>query len=112
MKFAEVVNNLKTERKINREDLGKFSIVTSTSIIYGASDLQKIAHDKKAYSPAFAYYNNPYEYLLKLKEIGVEEASIYRFFIKLKNVSGKCNKTPFQMTKQKNEGNLYHRQNL
>ena len=107
MKFAEVVNNLKTERKINREDLGKFSIVTSTSIIYGASDLQKIAHDKKAYSPAFAYYNNPYEYLLKLKEIGVEEASIYRFFIKIESET--LNKDGFKVSGgERSEFNLIH----
>lgn len=84
-KFNNLVKELQNERIINKDSLGKFSIITSTKKIYGASDLQKIGKDKKAYSPAYSCYNNPYSYLLKLKEIGLEEASIYNFFIKIES---------------------------
>jgi hypothetical protein len=106
-KFEEVVNELKAERQINKEELGKFSIVTSTQRISGASDLQKIAHDKKAYSPAFSNYGNPYEYLLKLKEIGVEEAGLYKFFIKIESET--LNKDGFKVSGgERSEFNLIH----
>jgi len=106
-KFVEVVNELKTERQINREELGKFSIVTSTYRISGASELKDIAHDKKAYSPAFSNYNNPYEYLLKLKETGVEEASLYKFFVKIESET--LNKDGFKVSGgERSEFNLIH----
>jgi Fe-S cluster assembly ATPase SufC/predicted RNA-binding protein len=106
-KFVEVVNELKTERQINREELGKFSIVTSTYRISGASDLKDIAHDKKAYSPAFSNYNNPYEYLLKLKETGVEEAGLYKFFVKIESET--LNKDGFKVSGgERSEFNLIH----
>jgi predicted metal-dependent phosphoesterase TrpH/ABC-type dipeptide/oligopeptide/nickel transport system ATPase component len=106
-KFGEVVNELKTERLINREEFGKFSIVTSTHRISGASDLQKIAHDKKAYSPAFSNYSNPYEYLLKLKETGVEEAGLYKFFIKIESET--LNGDGFKVSGgERSEFNLIH----
>ncbi|OFX57605.1 MAG: histidinol-phosphatase [Bacteroidetes bacterium GWB2_41_8] len=106
-KFVEVVNELKTERQINREELGKFSIVTSTYRISGASELKDIAHDKKAYSPAFSNYHNPYEYLLKLKETGVEEASLYKFFVKIESET--LNKDGFKVSGgERSEFNLIH----
>ena len=107
IKFIEVVQDLKNERKINYEELGKFSIVTSTHIINGASDLQKIAHDKKPYSQAFSNYSNPYEYLLKLKEIGVEEAGLHKFFIKIESQT--LNKDGFKVSGgERSEFNLIH----
>lgn len=106
-KFAEVVNELKVDRQINREELGKFSIVTSTQKIVGASDLQKIAKDKKAYSQAFNNYGNPYEYLLKLKETGVEEASLHKFFIKIESET--LNQDGFKVSGgERSEFNLIH----
>lgn len=106
-KFISIVNDLKKERQINLEELGKFSIVTSTQRIGGASDLQKIAHDKKAYSPAFSNYSNPYEYLLKLKDTGVEEAALYKFFIKIESET--YNKDGFTVSGgERSEFNLIH----
>ena len=86
-KFIEVVSELKKQREINKEELGKFSIITTTKPIESASDLQKIGREKKVYSSAFNKYNNSYEYLLKLKEIGVEDASLYKFFIKIESIT-------------------------
>lgn len=106
-KFISVVNELKSEREINREELGKFSIVTSTHKITGASELKKIAHDSKAYSPAFSKYNNPYEYFLKLKELGVEEASLYKLFVKIESET--YNKDGFKVSGgERSEFNLIH----
>lgn len=106
-KFAEVVNEIKVDRQINREELGKFSIVTSTQKIVGASDLQKIAKDKKPYSQAFNHYSNPYQYLLKLKETGVEDASLHKFFIKIESET--LNQDGFKVSGgERSEFNLIH----
>jgi ABC-type phosphate transport system ATPase subunit len=106
-KFIGVVNEVKSEREINREELGKFSIITSTHKINGALELKKIAHDNKAYSPAFSKYNDPYEYLLKLKEMGVEEASLYKFFVKIESET--YNRDGFKVSGgERSEFNLIH----
>ncbi len=106
-KFIEVVNHLKTEREIDREELGKFSIITSTHKISGATELKKIARDTKAYSSAFSVYNNPYDFLLKLKEMGVEEASLHKFFIKIESET--YNRDGFKVSGgERSEFNLIH----
>ncbi len=106
-KFTEVVSELKNGREINREEFGKFSIITSTHQMESASDLQKIGREKKTYSTAFNQYNNPYEYLLKLKEIGIEDASLYKFFIKIESVT--LNKDGFIVSGgERSEFNLIH----
>lgn len=107
-KFNIVASELKRNRTIHKEELGKFSIVTSTNKIEGASDLQRIGRDKKTYSTAFSYYNiSDYQYLLKLKELGVEDASLYKFFIKIESTT--LNKDGFVVSGgERSEFNLIH----
>lgn len=106
-KFTEVVSELKKQREINKEELGKFSIITTTKPVESASDLQKIGREKKVYSSAFNKYNNSYEYLLKLKEIGVEDANLYKFFIKIESIT--LNKDGFKVSGgERSEFNFIH----
>lgn len=106
-KFIDVVTELKKEREINREEFGKFSIITTARSVENASDLQKIGRDKKTYSTAFNQYSNPYIYLLKLKETGIEDASLYRFFIKIESIT--LNKDGFPVSGgERSEFNLIH----
>jgi hypothetical protein len=106
-KFAKVVSELQKAREINKEELGKFSIITTTHPIEGAYDLQKIGREKKTYSTAFNHYNKPYEFLLKLKEIGVEDASLYRYFVKIESIT--LNKDGFKVSGgERSEFNLIH----
>lgn len=106
-KFIEVATELQKQREINKEELGKFSIITSAQPIESASDLQKIGRDKRVYSTAFSKYNNPYEYLLKLKETGIEDASLFKFFVKIESVT--LNKDGFKVSGgERSEFNLIH----
>ena len=107
-KFNSVAAELKKSRNIHKEELGKFSIVTSTSKIEGASDLQKIGRDKKTYSTAFSFYNvSAFQYLLKLRELGVEDASMYKFFIKIESIT--LNNDGFVVSGgERSEFNLIH----
>ena len=107
-KFNSVAAELKKSRNIHKEELGKFSIVTSTSKIEGASDLQKIGRDKKTYSTAFGFYNvSAFQYLLKLRELGVEDASLFKFFIKIESIT--LNNDGFVVSGgERSEFNLIH----
>jgi ABC-type dipeptide/oligopeptide/nickel transport system ATPase component len=106
-KFSEVAGELKKQREINKEELGKFAIITSVKPIESASDLLKIGRDKKIYSTAFNNYENPYTYLLKLKDIGVEDASLYKFFVKIESIT--LNKDGFKVSGgERSEFNLIH----
>ncbi|MEO6174033.1 MAG: histidinol-phosphatase [Flavobacterium circumlabens] len=106
-KFIEVVTELKKGRVINKDELGKFSVITTAHQIENASDLQKIGREKKVYSSAFSHYNNPYEYLLKLRDIGIEDASLYKFFIKIESIT--LNKDGFKVSGgERSEFNLIH----
>lgn len=106
-KFSEIVVELKKQRKINKDELGKFSIITTVKPIDSASDLVKIGRDKKIYSTAFNKYSDPYQYLLRLKEIGVEDASLYKFFVKIESVT--LNKDGFKVSGgERSEFNLIH----
>ncbi|MTI39199.1 hypothetical protein, partial [Fulvivirga lutimaris] len=106
--FNKVVDVIKIPRQIHKEELGKFSVITSASKIEGASDLAKIGKDKKIYSSAFKYYNSsPYDYLLKLRELGVEDASLFKFFIKIE--SNTLNQDGFVVSGgERSEFNLIH----
>lgn len=106
-KFNTVSNMLKIDRQIHKDELGKFSIITSTHAITCAADLVKIGRDKKTYSIAFSQYNSPYEYLLKLKSIGIEDANLYKFFIAIKSKT--LNKDGFKVSGgERSEFNLIH----
>ncbi|GAB4448518.1 MAG: hypothetical protein Fur0028_03570 [Bacteroidales bacterium] len=106
-KFNQVVLELKKQRNINRDELGKFSIITTAKPIERASDLQKIGKDKKPYSIAFSMYSEPYSYIQKLREIGVEDANLYKFFVNIGSVT--LNRDGFTVSGgERSEFNLIH----
>lgn len=106
-KFIKLVNELKKERQINKEELGRFSIITSVYQIESASDLLKIGRERKTYSSAFNSYRMPYQYLLKLRDIGIEDANLYKFFVKIDSVT--LNKDGFAVSGgERSEFNLIH----
>lgn len=107
-RFNHVISILKPERRIHEEELGKFSVVTYTKEIGGASDLQKIGRDKKTYSSAFREYNaSPYQFLLELRNLGVEDANLFKFFIKIESLT--LNQDGFEVSGgERSEFNLIH----
>ncbi|MDX8552604.1 histidinol-phosphatase [Tenacibaculum sp. 1B UA] len=107
-KFNQVVSKIKISQQIHKEELGKFSIATHSKKIERASDLQKIGRDKKTYSTAYKYYDiSGYKYLLKLKELGVEDANLYKFFIKIESIT--LNQDGFVVSGgERSEFNLIH----
>ncbi|MBR9776728.1 MAG: histidinol-phosphatase [Cytophagales bacterium] len=106
-KFNQVVTELKKSRIINKVELGKFSIITTAKPIESAYELQKIGRDKKIYSTALTKYSEPFSYVQKLRETGVEDANLYKFFVKIESVT--LNKDGFKVSGgERSEFNLIH----
>lgn len=83
-RFNEIVNNMKHERIIQKKSLQGFEVVAETKVFDGALALQKTNKSKKIFSSAYAKYDEPYEFLQKLKLIeGLEEADYYKYFVKV-----------------------------
>ena len=82
-KFIEIVNYLKQEREIYREDIGKFKIVGKTLKYNGALQLKNRSRRQWTFSTAFSKYNEPFDYLQELKKVHVDMPSTdyYKYFI-------------------------------
>lgn len=105
--FHKIVSNIKNARDINKVELGKFSIITFTKPIENATDLNKIGIKKRLYSNAFKLYNNPYNYLQALREIGIEDSELYKFYVKIESKT--LNNDGFEVSGgERSEFNLIH----
>lgn len=82
-KFNKVVNLAKTECEIERQNFYGYEVVANSVKFKGASDLKKLSKRQVAFSGAFAVYGNPYSYLQQLKNVGLEEADLYKFFVNI-----------------------------
>jgi len=81
-KFELIANSIKRERVIEQKQVRRFKIIASTKKFKGASELLKKSGRKMVFSDAFAYYENPIEYLNALKEIhSLPETDYYNYFI-------------------------------
>ena len=80
-KFEKIVNNLRMPRNIYRKELQGFILVAKTNTFNGAQELKNKCGKQVAFSDAFKSYNNPYEYLQKLKDINIEETTYYKYFM-------------------------------
>lgn len=82
-KFIEIVNYLKQEQEIYREDIGKFKIVGKTLKYNGALQLKNRSRRQWTFSTAFSKYNEPFDYLQELKKVHVDMPSTdyYKYFI-------------------------------
>jgi len=82
-KFNEIVNYLKQEREIYREDIGKFNIIGKTLKYTGASQLKNRSGKQWAFSSAFLKYNEPFAYLQELKNVSdsMPSTDYYKYFI-------------------------------
>ena len=82
-KFNTIVDFLKNEKEIYKEDIGKFQIVGKTQKYKGAQHLKSKSSSTWAFSNAFSKYNSPYYYLQELKKISENFAptEYYKYFI-------------------------------
>lgn len=82
-KFNNLIKKAKREcENVIDEEFG-FKIVQKNAPFSGPADLNTVYKPKVKFADAFSEYDNPFEYLQKLKLIGVEESSFYKLFFKV-----------------------------
>jgi hypothetical protein len=80
-KFKELVNVLKKEREIYRQEVQSYRIVALIKIFSGAGQMKKLSGRQLTFSNAFDFYSDPYDFLIKLKEIdGLASTEYYKYF--------------------------------
>lgn len=83
-KFVEIVKKTQLEREILRKEIQGFKIVAKQRKFMGAQELLKQSRQKLKFSDAFKSYDDPYKYLIALRDIdSLEEADYYNYFTKI-----------------------------
>jgi len=83
-RFCEIVNSLKRESVIYRQDLQGFKIEATKSPFTGPGEIKDVSRRKTAFREAFMEYDDPYRYLQALLEKDdLPRAELYKYFIKI-----------------------------
>lgn len=82
-KFEEIVHILQSEKNIDSKEIRGFKVVAKTKKFTGAIQLQKKSRTRLIFSEAFSNYNKPYKFLISLKNIAIEEADYYKYFVNI-----------------------------
>jgi len=81
-KYKNIVNDIKIDREIKKENVRGFNIVALTKKYTGAQDLKNRCGHNLGFANAFNNYNDPYLYLQELKKIeGLPETDYYKYFV-------------------------------
>ena len=83
-KYEYICAAIKKDRKIAIEDYSGFKIVATIEEYTGAGQLKAESGRQMTFSPAFAKYKNPYDYLRMLMEITeLPRDDYYKYFVKV-----------------------------
>ncbi|ENM5919813.1 hypothetical protein CW613_003987 [Vibrio mimicus] len=82
-KFEQVVNAIKEKKLIAKKELHGYNVVAERSPFENATALQQVASFRTKLVPSFKEYDNPMSYITKLKEAGIEDVEVYKFFTKI-----------------------------
>tara|TARA_R100000501_G_scaffold5450_4_gene12123 strand:+ start:5402 stop:7414 length:2013 start_codon:yes stop_codon:yes gene_type:complete len=80
-KFRNLVKKVQTEKIIDSKEIRGFKVLAKTKKYTGASQLKNKSKSKLSFSEAFNNYDNPYEFLISLQNIGIEETEYYKYFV-------------------------------
>jgi ABC-type dipeptide/oligopeptide/nickel transport system ATPase component len=82
-KFNKLVNALKEEEIINREEIGRFSVVAKKTSFKNATEAKEVLRTRIAIKDAFEFYDDPYIYLVKLKEKEIDHSDLHKLFVSI-----------------------------
>lgn len=106
-RFSEIVEELKVEKEINSKEIRGFKVVAYSKKFTGALQLKNKSRRMLSFSEAFNNYNDPYKYLLSLKNIEFEETEYHKYFIDIEYKT--LNKHGFPISGgERSEFNLLH----
>jgi phosphotransferase domain-containing protein len=80
-KFENIVKKLKVEKVIDSKQIRNFRVIAKTKRYENASALKKRSGKNFSFSNAFICYENAYNFLYALKEAGIEDSEVYKYFI-------------------------------
>lgn len=79
--FNRLANEVKKEREISRRQIGNFVVLAKARPFRNATDLEP--GRKVSMVDAYSKYDQPFEYLQKLKETELNSTTFYTFFTKI-----------------------------
>lgn len=77
-KFNELIGMINEEKTFKNEKIEEFKIIGTVSPIKQVSDITKQLKYRISLSEAFKKYKNPFNYLIKLKDSGVNIEDLYK----------------------------------
>ncbi|WBU90317.1 histidinol-phosphatase [Cellulophaga omnivescoria] len=80
-KFIKLVKNVQSEKVIDSKEIRGFKVLAKTKKYTGAGQLKKKSKTTLGFSDAFNNYENPYKFLISLKNVGIEETEFYKYFV-------------------------------
>lgn len=106
-KFDEISKKLQTEKTIDSKEIRGFKVIAKTKKYTGAIQLQRKSKSRLTFSDAFSNYNNPYKFLVSLRNIDIEETDYYKYFVDIEYKT--LNKHGFPVSGgERSEFNLLH----
>lgn len=106
-KFEKLSKIIQTEKVIDSKEIKGFKVVARTKRFTGASQLKSKSRRQFSFSEAFKNYDNPYSFLISLKNTGIEEIEFYKYFVDIEYKT--LNKYGFDVSGgERSEFNLLH----
>lgn len=83
-KFEEITKELQKPRTIAEKRIQRFTIQERSVAITRPLDLKEISGRRASFQSAFDKYDNPYDFLMSLKDVPeIDSTSYYKFFTKI-----------------------------
>lgn len=82
--FECIANNIKNTKEIFNQSIGTFTVKAVSSSYIKAQELKNHSGSKLSFLEAYSSYDEPYEFLNKLKSIvGLDESTYHEYFAKI-----------------------------
>ncbi|CAK1816571.1 Phosphotransferase [Vibrio crassostreae] len=81
--FEKLVSSIQKERQIEKKELYGYSVVAERKPFVSATDLKTVARAKVSLVNAFSKYKEPFDYIDRLKDAGIEDVELYKYFSKV-----------------------------
>ena len=82
-RFEKLVSSLQTESQIGKKELYGYSVVAERAPFTSATDLKTVTRGKVSLVNAFSKYKEPFSYISRLREVGIEDVELYKYFSKV-----------------------------
>ena len=82
-RFEKLVSSIQKEQQIGKKELYGYSVVAERKPFVSATDLKTVARAKVSLVNAFSKYKEPFDYIDRLKDAGIDDVELYKYFSKV-----------------------------